>query len=65
MRSKEFEKFYSVNDVCRLLGYERSTIYARIKSGRIAAVRLDGAVRVPASSLEKYLATAQPVMATA
>ena len=65
MHTKEFEKFYSVNDLCRLLGYERSTIYSRIKAGRIDAVRLDGALRVPASSLEKYVATAQPVTAAA
>jgi excisionase family DNA binding protein len=49
--------------VGRILGFEKSTVYDRIKNGRLGAVRLDGAIRVPRSELVKYIAAATPVSA--
>jgi excisionase family DNA binding protein len=57
----ELQKLFSIPEVCRILGFERSTLYSRIRAGRLAAVRLDGRVRIPRDEVQKYLAQATPI----
>jgi excisionase family DNA binding protein len=59
----EIERFFSIADTCRILGCERSTVYARIKQGRLRAVRIDGSKRIPRSELLRIISAAQPVAA--
>jgi excisionase family DNA binding protein len=59
----ELEPYFSIPEACRVLGFERTTLFARIKSGRLRAVRLDGRIKIPRSELAKYLASAQPLSA--
>jgi excisionase family DNA binding protein len=61
----ELQKLFSIPETCRILGFERSTLYSRIKAGRLAAVRLDGRVRIPRDEVQKYLAQATPVTVSA
>jgi excisionase family DNA binding protein len=58
------ERYFSLAEVARILGYERSTIYSRVRDGRIKTVRVDGAKRITRSELLRYVgAGAQPVAA--
>jgi excisionase family DNA binding protein len=57
----ELDRYFSVAEACRVLGIERSTLRSRIKAGRLAAVRLDGSVKIPRSELVKYIASATVV----
>jgi excisionase family DNA binding protein len=61
----EIEPLYSIAEVCRLLGIQRTTFYSRLKAGRFRAVRIEGSIRVPRGELVKYLAQATPISATA
>jgi excisionase family DNA binding protein len=57
------EVLFTLPEASRLLGFERSTVFDRIKNGRLKAVKLDGRVRMPRSELARYLAQATPVQA--
>jgi excisionase family DNA binding protein len=57
------EVLFTLPEASRLLGFERSTVFDRIKNGRLKAVRLDGRVRIPRSEVVRYLATAVPMSA--
>jgi excisionase family DNA binding protein len=59
----EIEMFFSIAEVCRILGCERTTVYSRIKAGRLKAVRIDGSKRIPRSELLRVISAAQPVAA--
>ena len=51
---------YRVAELAKLLDLDPSTVYRMIYSGRLAAERhgsRGGAIRVPASSVAKYLAS--------
>jgi excisionase family DNA binding protein len=63
MENNELDRYFSIAEACRVLGVERSTLRSRIKAGRLAAVRIDGSIRVPRSELIKYIASATPVAA--
>jgi excisionase family DNA binding protein len=63
MENNELERYFSIAETCRVLGIERSTLRSRIKAGRLAAVRLDGSIRVPRQALVDYIASATPVTA--
>jgi excisionase family DNA binding protein len=58
---ENFERFFSIAETGRILGLERSATYSRIKSGKLRGVRLDGAVKVPRSEIQRYLSTAKPL----
>jgi excisionase family DNA binding protein len=52
---------YSVAEVADMYGVHPATIYREIKAGRLKAMRLGakgGVVRVPATAVEEYEATA-------
>jgi excisionase family DNA binding protein len=58
------QQFYSLAEVARVLGFEKSTLYSRAKEGRIRTVVIDGAKRVPRSELLRYIGAAtQPAHA--
>lgn len=57
----EIEQLFNLGEVARILGFERSTVYSRIKQGRLKAVEIDGSKRVPRSELLRYLGQAKPV----
>jgi excisionase family DNA binding protein len=57
------EVLFTLPEASRLLGFERSTVFDRIKNGRLKAVKLDGRVRIPRSEVVRYLAQATPVSA--
>jgi excisionase family DNA binding protein len=61
----DIEMLFSLPEASRLLGFERTTLFARIKAGRLKAVRLDGRVRIPRSEVVRYLAQATPLSVTA
>jgi excisionase family DNA binding protein len=63
MQNDELDRYFSIAEACRVLGIERSTLRSRIKAGRLAAVRIDGSIRVSRSELIKYIASATPVTA--
>jgi excisionase family DNA binding protein len=63
MQNDELDRYFSIAEACRVLGIERSTLRSRIKGGRLAAVRIDGSIRVSRSELIKYIASATPVTA--
>jgi excisionase family DNA binding protein len=63
MQNDELDRFFSITEAARILGWERSTIYARIKAGRLRGIRLDGSVKIPRSELVRYIASAQPLSA--
>lgn len=65
MNNDDLERYFSIAETSRILGFERSTVYARIKAGRLKAVRFDGAVRIPRSELHRYLSTATPLAMSA
>jgi excisionase family DNA binding protein len=52
------ERYFSLAEMARILGYERSTIYSRVRAGRIKTVRVDGAKRVTRSELLRYVGAA-------
>ena len=54
----EIDQLFSVAEVCRLTSYEKSTVYDRIKTGRLKAFRLDGQIQIRRADLEGYLAAA-------
>ncbi|HZZ22023.1 MAG TPA: helix-turn-helix domain-containing protein [Roseiarcus sp.] len=59
----EIQSYFTIPEVCRILGFERSTVYDRVREGRLAAVRLDGRYRIPRDEIQRYLATATRVTA--
>jgi excisionase family DNA binding protein len=59
----DIEMLFTIPEASRLLGFERSTVFDRIKNGRLKAVKLDGRVRIPRSEVVRYLAQATPVSA--
>jgi excisionase family DNA binding protein len=59
----ELDRYFSIAEACRVLGAERSTLRSRIKADRLAAVRIDGSIRVPRRALVQYIASATPVTA--
>jgi excisionase family DNA binding protein len=63
MQNNELDRYFSIAEACRVLGIERSTLRSRIKAGRLAAVRIDGSIRVPRSELVRYIAAATPISA--
>jgi excisionase family DNA binding protein len=52
------ERYYSLAEVARILGFEKSTIYSRVKEGRIRTIPIDGAKRVSRSELVRYIGVA-------
>jgi excisionase family DNA binding protein len=63
MQNDELDRYFSIAEACRILGSERSTVYSRIKQKRLAAIRLDGSVKIPRSELLRYIASATPLSA--
>ena len=61
MYDGELERLFSISEACRILGFERSALYTRIKAGSLRAVRHDGRVKIPrAEELSQPAATAVP-----
>lgn len=50
------ERMFTPNEVAGLLKITRRTIYAWIRDGRLAAVKIGTRVRVEASELERFVA---------
>ena len=63
MQNDELDRYFSIAEAGRVLGWERSTVYSRVKQGRLKAIRLDGSVKIPRSELLRYIASATPVAA--
>jgi excisionase family DNA binding protein len=55
-------QFFSLAEVARILGYEKSTIYDRCKNGRIRTVRIDGGPRISREELLRYIGEAKPAV---
>lgn len=49
------ERFYSASEVARILGLARETVYRKVKTGEIPALRVGGSLRFPASQLQNWL----------
>jgi excisionase family DNA binding protein len=63
MQNDELDRYFSIAEAWRVLGWERSTVYSRVKAGRLKAIRLDGSVKIPRSELVRYIASATPLSA--
>jgi excisionase family DNA binding protein len=61
MLNDKLDRYFSIAEACRILGWERSTVYSRVKQGRLKGIRLDGSVKIPRSELIKYIASASPI----
>ena len=48
------EKFYRVQEVAELLGICTRGVWRLVASGEVQPVKVGGATRFPASSLERY-----------
>ena len=59
----DIEPLYSLPEAGRILGFEKSTMYSRVRAGRIKAIELDGMKRIPRSELLRYIRSARPVSA--
>lgn len=49
------ETLYDTASVARLLSLRRETVYRKVKSGEIPAIRVGGALRFPSSLLKKWI----------
>jgi excisionase family DNA binding protein len=49
---------YSIRETERLLGVSRPTIYRLIAAGRLVALKIGNATRIPASEIDRLLAEA-------
>lgn len=47
---------YSISETCRATSLGRTSIYARIKSKELLAIRIGGRTLIPAAALEAFLA---------
>jgi excisionase family DNA binding protein len=63
MRLEPLEQYFSIAETARILGYEKSTIYGRVKAGRIQTVLVDGAKRITRSELLRYVHSAPSAVA--
>lgn len=50
-------RFYTISDVQRLLGFSRTTIYKHMISGALVPTKFGRAVRFTATDLEKFIAS--------
>jgi excisionase family DNA binding protein len=64
---REEQLFFSVADVARILGFEKSTIYSRVAQGRLKRTEIDGRLRITRAELLRYIgpAATQPEAAQA
>ncbi len=49
------EEYYSINEICRKFKISHSTIYKKIKSREIPAVKLGRCWKIPKIALERIL----------
>ncbi len=49
------EEYYSINEICRKFKISHSTIYRKIKSGEIPAIKLGRYWKIPKSVLQRIL----------
>lgn len=49
------EKLHRVSEVAELLGLAPETVYRKVKSGEIPAIRVGGSLRFPASLLDRWI----------
>ena len=61
------ERYFSYAEAARILGVERSTLYSRLKEGRLKNKRIfpDGAKRITRSEILRYVGAAEPMRAAA
>lgn len=64
-RHLENRAAFRVRDVTDAFGFSKAKVFHLIRSGRLAAAKLDGVVLIPRRALESYLAEARPIAATA
>ena len=48
------KKFYTINDLVEMGFASRVTVWKRIKSGELPAIRVGRSVRIPADAFDKY-----------
>ena len=62
--NRDFERHYGISQTGEILGVGRASIYAKLKAGRLRAIRnSDGRIMVPHSAIAEYLDRATPVFA--
>ncbi len=54
MRTIE-EEYFSINEICQKFKISHSTIYKKIKTGEIPAIKMGRCWKVPKSALERVL----------
>lgn len=52
------EKLYKVRETASCLNVSTQLVYKLVREGRIKAVRIGSAIRIPASSIEGYIQSA-------
>ena len=46
---------FTVKEVCKILGLQKSSAYLAISRGQIPAIRIGGQIRVPRAAVERML----------
>ncbi len=49
------EEYYSINEICQKFKMSHSTVYKKIKSREIPAIKLGRCWKIPRSALERVL----------
>lgn len=54
----EIERFYTVAEVAQRAGFSEQALYAAIRAGQFPALRVGKRIRIPASALRDFAASA-------
>jgi excisionase family DNA binding protein len=55
VQTKESSRLLSVVQLAEILGVSRSHAYALVRERAVPAIRFNGAIRVPAAALDRWL----------
>lgn len=55
MMDKDQKKFYSIQELTKILSVGRSTLYAAVTAGKIPAKRLGTRILIPASYVNEFI----------
>lgn len=54
------DRLLKVDEVCKVLGLSRTSIYGLIANGRLPGVKVQGARRFPESHVSRFIASLTP-----
>jgi excisionase family DNA binding protein len=57
-----YDPLFKIKEVCGIIRAERSKVYDLLKSGELTAIKLGGSTLVYKSTIDRFLAAAQPAI---